>query len=281
MYRGYLFAVLLFACEASAWAGPPHDTGENAASATSVTNSPSERAVRTDPVVDLIRSKLVEPSLRSTANPADVAALQAFYSSRAAPLWITDMGLSTRAQSALFEIERANDWGLDAAAFELPPWSALPASLDEEAVAEIKLDLAILKYARFARGGRLNPSELSGLFDQTPPLRDPRAVLMEIASAKAPDAYLQSLHPKHDQFVRLRHALLKMRDEAGAKSTDINRLIINMERWRWMPEELGPLYVWSNTPEFMLYVVKDGKTILRTRPKSARPPIPRQPSQPK
>jgi len=224
----YLFAVLLFACQASAWAGSPHDTVETA-------GSPGERAVRTDPVVELIRSKLVEPSLRSTANPADVAALQAFYSSSAAPLWITDMGLSARAQSALFEIERANDWGLDAAAFELPPWGALPASLDEEAVAEIKLDLAILKYARFARGGRLNPSELSGLFDQTPPLRDPRAVLMEIASAKAPDAYLQSLHPKHDQFVRLRHALLKMRDEAGAKSTDINRLIINMERWRWMP----------------------------------------------
>ena len=276
MYQGYLFAVLLFASQASAWAGPPHNTGENAASATSVTNSPSERAVRTDPVVDLIRSKLVEPSLRSTADPADVAALQAFYSSRAAPLWITDMGLSTRAQSALFEIERANDWGLDAAAFELPPWGALPASLDEEAVAEIKLDLAILKYARFARGGRLNPSELSGLFDQTPPLRDPRAVLMEIASAKAPDAYLQSLHPKHDQFVRLRHALLKMRDEAGAKSTDINRLIINMERWRWMPEVLGPLYVWSNTPEFMLYVVKDGKTIFadKTQVGTADDPTP-------
>jgi len=152
----------------------------------------------------------------------------------------------------------------------------LPASLDEEAVAEIKLDLAILKYARFARGGRLNPSELSGLFDQTPPLRDPRAVLMEIASAKAPDAYLQSLHPKHDQFVRLRHALLKMRDEAGAKSTDINRLIINMERWRWMPEELGPLYVWSNTPEFMLYVVKDGKTIFadKTQVGTADDPTP-------
>jgi len=269
MYRGYLFAVLLFACQASAWAGSPHDTVETA-------GSPGERAVRTDPVVDLIRSKLVEPSLRSTANPADVAALQAFYSSRAAPLWITDMGLSARAQSALFEIERANDWGLDAAAFELPPWGALPASLDEEAVAEIKLDLAILKYARFARGGRLNPSELSGLFDQTPPLRDPRAVLMEIASAKAPDAYLQSLHPKHDQFVRLRHALLKMRDEAGAKSTDINRLIINMERWRWMPEELGPLYVWSNTPEFMLYVVKDGKTIFadKTQVGTADDPTP-------
>ena len=32
-----------------------------------------------------------------------------------------------------------------------------------------------------------------------------------------------------------------------------------------MPEELGPLYVWSNTPEFMLYVVKDGKTIFEDK----------------
>jgi murein L,D-transpeptidase YcbB/YkuD len=28
-----------------------------------------------------------------------------------------------------------------------------------------------------------------------------------------------------------------------------------------MPEDLGRLYVWNNSPEFMLYVVKDGKTI--------------------
>jgi hypothetical protein len=85
------------------------------------------------------------------------------------------MGLSARGQLALFEIEKANDWGLDAAAFELPPAGDLPAGPDEEAIAEIKLDLAILKYARLARGGRLNPHELSGLFDQAPSLRDPPA----------------------------------------------------------------------------------------------------------
>ena len=121
------------------------------------------------------------------------------------------MGLSARGQHALFEIEKADDWGLDAAAFELPPTGDLPAGPDKEAMAEIKLDLAILKYARFARGGRLNPQELSGLFDQTPALRDPKLVLMEIAAASAPDAYLRSLHPKHEQFVRLRKALVRMR----------------------------------------------------------------------
>jgi murein L,D-transpeptidase YcbB/YkuD len=42
---------------------------------------------------------------------------------------------------------------------------------------------------------------------------------------------------------------------------DIKRLVINMERWRWMPEQLGAVYVWNNSPEFMLYVMKDGKPI--------------------
>jgi murein L,D-transpeptidase YcbB/YkuD len=34
-----------------------------------------------------------------------------------------------------------------------------------------------------------------------------------------------------------------------------------MERWRWMPEDLGALYVQINIPEFMVHIVKNGKTI--------------------
>ncbi len=216
-------------------------------------------------MLDHIRSMLADQALRSHADPADVAALAAFYESSVTPLWITDMGLSARGQSALFEIEKADDWGLDATAFELPPASELPGSLEEQARAEIKLNLAILKYGRFARGGRLNPRDIIGPFDQAPPLHDPKLILAEIAAAKAPDAYLRLLHPRHEQFERLRKAFLKMRSEVGQSTAlanaGIRRLIINMERWRWMPEDLGALYVWSNTPEFMLYVIKSGKTI--------------------
>jgi L,D-transpeptidase YcbB len=222
----------------------------------------------TDPVVALIRTQLSDPSASKGANADDLAALDAFYRTRTGgPLWMTQMGFSAKGQSALFEIGKADDWGLDATAFDLPPAGALPASPEAQAMAEFKLDLAILKYARFARGGRFNPPELSQLFDQTPPLRDPKTVMIEIAAADAPDLYLQSLHPKHEQFMRLRRALLTARgsDEEGTKPAgnerDIKRIIINMERWRWMPEDLGPVYVWNNSPEFMLYVVKDGKTI--------------------
>ena len=250
-----------------------------------------------DPVVAAIRSKLSDPAIRKDANAADLAALETFYATRPGALWVTEMGFSAKAQAALFEIGEAGDWGLDPAAFELPPADALPRTPEEQAVAEIKLDLAILKYARFAKGGRLNPLEVSELFDQAPPLRDPNIVLAEIESAEAPDAYLQSLHPKHEQFQRLRKALLEARGKSeegpapsdtakpddtvkpaedakkteGAKKAaaktpadkerDIKGLVLNMERWRWMPEDLGAVYVWNNSPEFMLYVMKDGKTI--------------------
>jgi murein L,D-transpeptidase YcbB/YkuD len=220
-------------------------------------------------VVVLIREKLTEPDIRKDAADNDIAALETFYGTQSeAPLWITDMGFSARGQAALFEIKKADDWGLDAKAFALPDPNALPADEEAQALAEIKLDLAILKYARFARGRRHAPETISDLLDLTPPSRDPETVLAEIGSAEAPDAYLQSLHPKHEQFVRLRQALLKARDknaETKASETDIRRIIINMERWRWMPEDLGPFYVWLNTPEFMLYVVKDGKTIFKDK----------------
>ena len=51
-----------------------------------------------------------------------------------------------------------------------------------------------------------------------------RARCCEIAAAESPDAYLQSLHPKHEQFQRLREALLKARSsgDAGGKPAGVS-----------------------------------------------------------
>jgi murein L,D-transpeptidase YcbB/YkuD len=218
-----------------------------------------------DLIIASIRSKLADASLRKGADPADLAALDAFYAGRSGPpVWVTPMGFSAKALAVINEIGEADGWGLSASAFQLPPAGALTDSADEQAVAEIKLQLAILKYARYARGGRANPASLSKILDQDPPIRDPKIVLAEISVLSTPDAYLQSLHPKHEQFQNLRKALVKARGGDGAKPAsagDIQRIVINMERWRWMPEDLGKIYVQDNVPEYMLYVVKDGKTI--------------------
>ena len=130
--------------------------------------------VPADPVVSSIRAKLADANVVKGANPDDVAALVAFYDQRSGPLWITDMGFTAKGQAAIFEIGNADDWGLAAAAFDEPAQGELPKDAEAQAAAEVKLDLALLKYARFARGGRLKPPELSDLLDQAPPLRDPK-----------------------------------------------------------------------------------------------------------
>ena len=43
------------------------------------------------------------------------------------------------------------------------------------------------------------------------------------------------------------------------------KLLANMEQWRWMPDDLGDLYVWVNIPEFTLRIAKDGKIIHKER----------------
>src|SRR5262245_7520698 len=249
----------------------PSPSIPNASPPNAATPSPQPTAAaplpNSHPIIASIRSKLGDPSLRKGADTKDLAALEAFYAERSGPpVWITPMGFSAKAVEVFNEISKADDWGLVASAFDLPPAGDLPDNAEDQATAEIKLQLAILKYARFARGGRVDPSSLSPIIDQPTPLLDPKLVLTEIAGSPTPDRYLQSLQPKHEQFQRLRQALLKARGDAEAakkprNQQEIQHILINMERWRWMPADLGKVYVQDNVPEFMLYVVKNGTTI--------------------
>jgi murein L,D-transpeptidase YcbB/YkuD len=302
-----------------------------------------------DPVLAEVRRQLAEP----VRGNADRAALAAFYADRNEPLlWVAAEGLRPRAHHAIAEIRKADDWGLDAAQFALPqppPAGAAPAVL---AAVEIDLGLAALKYARHARGGRLEPALISKHIDQKPPLLDPQAVMAALAATETPGSYLRDLHPKHEQFQRLREALLALRSgrsrpepdnetkvvrlpldgpllkpgmehpdvallrrrlkvpaEAGREEvfdpalraaliafqrenrigadgmvgrgtraalngdarapapvgSEVQRLIVNMERWRWMPERLGNLHVWDNIPEFTTRVFKDGQLVHSAR----------------
>jgi L,D-transpeptidase YcbB len=51
----------------------------------------------------------------------------------------------------------------------------------------------------------------------------------------------------------------------------IRAILVNMERWRWLPHDPGPYYVTVNIPEFMLRVVDDNKTVHSTRVVTGKP----------
>jgi murein L,D-transpeptidase YcbB/YkuD len=237
-------------------------------------------------IVAAVRQRLADAQSAgergSQGEREDKAALVAFFAAeKARPLWTEAAGLQPRAKEAIEELGRADDWGLTAAAFELPAAPPAEASPEALAEAESKLALAVLKYARHARGGRLDPAQVSRKFDQKPRLYDPGSLLEALARAEDVPGYLRGLHPKHAQFERLRQALIAARhakgDEAeGAarSATSIERLIANMERWRWMPDDLGDFYVWDSVPEQMTRVVDAGKTVLEEKIVVGKPSSP-------
>lgn len=51
----------------------------------------------------------------------------------------------------------------------------------------------------------------------------------------------------------------------------INQIIVNLERWRWLPESLGERYVIVNIAGFRLDVVEDGASVLDMRVVVGRP----------
>ena len=86
-----------------------------------------------------------------------------------------------------------------------------PNSVGTLADAEIKLDVAVLRYARDARGGRFDWTKIDPDLDPTLALPDPLQVMESIAIRSEPAAYLRSFQPDQPQFEALRKALIAAR----------------------------------------------------------------------
>ncbi len=288
-----------------------------------------------------------------SAHPDDLAAVADAYGARTSLIWVVEGKFSAPAHSIIAELKKADDYGLDAKVFEIADVLA-GATVADQGAADVRLSLAALRYARHAKGGRIEPVSLSSMLDVAPPLRDPKVVLKDLVDTSTPDAVLRAQHPKHPEFELLRQALLAARAPAkaeavaidpallikipdgktlkkGAVSDDvallrqrlkipvsadgdvktfdadvdvalkayqtaqglkpngqlnkrtrtslnregepkvidpkreIDRLIVNMERWRWLPDNLGPMYVMNNVPEFMTRVIKGDQTLFEER----------------
>ena len=59
-----------------------------------------------------------------------------------------------------------------------------------------------------------------------------------------------------------------------SRSRDIDTVVSNMERWRWLPRDLGKAYVMVNVPDFTLKVVRDHTIAFHTRIVVGKPGTP-------
>jgi murein L,D-transpeptidase YcbB/YkuD len=54
----------------------------------------------------------------------------------------------------------------------------------------------------------------------------------------------------------------------------IDTVIANLERWRWMPHDVGKTYVMVNLPDFMLYVIQNDRQVWATKVVDGKPETP-------
>ena len=93
-------------------------------------------------------------------------------------------------------------------------------------------------------------------------MRSPRT-----RSAKAS----KTLAPNHPQYKGLQAALAR---EKANPTGNLDRLLINLERWRWAPRDLGDRYVLVNVPAYILQVMEGSEPVLSMRVIVGKPATP-------
>jgi murein L,D-transpeptidase YcbB/YkuD len=73
---------------------------------------------------------------------------------------------------------------------------------------------------------------------------------------------LNELLPTHPQYAALKNAL---KLSTAGETAKINRIKLNMERWRWLPRDLGERYVIVNVPSYHVTLVENGQTRWKQR----------------
>jgi murein L,D-transpeptidase YcbB/YkuD len=71
---------------------------------------------------------------------------------------------------------------------------------------------------------------------------------------------LTGLLPTHPQYAALKHALEVTPKTETAK---VDRIRLNLDRWRWLPRDLGERYIIVNVPAFTAALVENGTTVSR------------------
>lgn len=77
---------------------------------------------------------------------------------------------------------------------------------------------------------------------------------------------LNSLLPTHPQYAELKMVLATTRDQEVA-----DKVRVNLDRWRWLPRDLGKRYVIVNVPAYTVALVENGNVIARHRAVVGKP----------
>jgi murein L,D-transpeptidase YcbB/YkuD len=231
------------------------------------------------PAVTAALQQIVE-----TAPGADSGTIRAdvreFYAQRGfSPAWLKRKGAAT-AEDALAVLRTAPDHGLQTADYaesDLAPLvdaeQDIDAALKQDARAlasfDVQMTTALLTLGRDVALGRSNPAAVSKNWKARRSAPDLAGTLAAADAAPAKlRAWLDEVRPMHPEYAALQHTLTAINEKQkalGAPDPRSGQIALNMERWRWMPDDFGSRHILVNVPAFYMAAREGGMPVLEMK----------------
>ena len=198
---------------------------------------------------------------------------KAFYESRGfMPAWVDGDRTTPQMKELVEQFKYSELHGLDSARYPIEEFQQLREESQTrmgtrfpvERVPELdaKLTYAYLRYAADLIGWSTSPAQVSRNWLTDPKEEDLAARLSAALEGNRVRPSLEELAPSHPQYKGLQAALDRERQTPGG---NIDRILMNLERWRWAPRDLGDRYILVNVPAYMLQVMEGDTPALSMR----------------
>jgi murein L,D-transpeptidase YcbB/YkuD len=200
-----------------------------------------------------------------------------FYESRDwAPAWTNGERPTSQLDDLLQALRDADLHGLDPKAYGYDAFTAARTKADEAwigakfekaGVPELDLHLtyAFLSHAADLLGWRRSPKAIDPNWLASPKKVDLAQELRRALDENAVRKTLDGLAPQHPQYKGLQAALARAREGRGAERNQVEKIRMNLERWRWAPRDLGERHILINVPSYQMQVVEHDKPVLAMR----------------
>lgn len=169
-------------------------------------------------------------------------------------------GLTKNGKQLVETLSNAADEGLNTKRYSVPETISKKQFKGKEIDRlELFLTASFLKFARDLHLGVVDASHLQADIFKAEKSFDPNAV-MKLLKKKGLEKTLASLRPQHPQYDALRKTLANTSDPS-------KRALIaaNLERWRWLPTELGEKHILVNQPAYEVFVYNKTRIVDQRR----------------
>jgi murein L,D-transpeptidase YcbB/YkuD len=198
---------------------------------------------------------------------------RSFYESRGyLPAWIDGNRTTPQLKDLVAQLKYSEVHGLEPSDYRIEEFERIRDAshtfmgtrFDGAVVPELdaKLTYAYLRYAADLLGWRTNPTDMSSLWLTQPKTEDLPTRLTQAITSNSIRKSLEELAPTHAQYKGLAAALARERQQPTGHADQIR---MNMERWRWVPRDLGDRYVLINVPAYSLQVMEGDRPVLAMR----------------